>query len=136
MANNCNSFAYTILIINFIQGMDMHKIKCFLVLFLMPVLAVAIDPSELIKVTDQTNPACVEYYNLQGDMYCSTRALSSPVKVNLADEKQKIIFDNRPWQAVWSQKTPAITTIEYVPAGDDINNWKELITSQFIPGIQ
>lgn len=112
---------------------DMHNRKLSVLLLLVSSLVFAIDRSELIKVTQQTNPACVEYYNLQGDMYCSTRALNPSVKVNLADEKQKIMFDNRLWQAVWSKKNSKITTIEYVPAGDNINNWKELITSDFIP---
>lgn len=29
-----------------------------------------------------------------------------------------------------------LTTVEYIPAGDNIENWHELVTSQFIPGMQ
>jgi hypothetical protein len=96
------------------------------------------DPSKLIKVTKDNNPQCVEYYNMQGEMYCSTTILNNtPIDPKLAKgEKQKIIFDKRPWQAVWGEKTEEITTIEYLPAGDKIENWKELVTSQFVPDIQ
>lgn len=46
------------------------------------------------------------------------------------------MFDDRLWQAAWGNKTDDIVTIEYIPANDDINNWNELITSQFAPGLQ
>ncbi len=36
----------------------------------------------------------------------------------------------------WGNKTSIGTTIEYIPAGDDINHWHELVTSQFFPGLQ
>lgn len=97
-----------------------------------------IDPSKLIKVTPGNNPDCVEYYNYNNEMYCSTTALSpDSVDPNIIHkEKQKIVFDQRAWHPAWSDIKPTISTIEYIPAGDSINKWNELITSQFIPDLQ
>jgi hypothetical protein len=97
-----------------------------------------VDPSKLVKVTPETNPDCVEYFNYKDAMYCSTTPLASAaVDPHLNEyEKQNIVFDERPWQAAWGKKTPIITTIEYVPLGDDVEKWHELITSEFIPGLQ
>lgn len=93
-------------------------------------------PSNVIKVTNQNNPSCVDYLTYHGELYCSQTALDkNPVDPKiLSYEKQNIMFDDRPWKAVWSKNSPQITTVEYVPWGDDINNWHELITTQFIPG--
>lgn len=110
-------------------------ISCFL---LFPLTSFAgINPSDLIKVTPKTNPSCVEYFNYKDEMYCSTKQLANDtIDPNLKNnEKQKIIFDDRPWQAAWGEKSPVITTIEYIPYGDNINNWNELITSEFIPNV-
>jgi len=98
----------------------------------------AINPDTLIKVTNENNPKCVEYYNYKNTMYCSTVAQdNTPIDPHIKDlERQKIVFDDRPWQAVWGKDTSEVTTIEYVPAGDNINDWHELITSQFFPGLQ
>lgn len=93
-------------------------------------------PADLIKVTDQNNPKCVEYVTYKGDMYCSLKALDKTVvdpKI-LSFEKQNIVFDNRPWKAAWGKQTPEISTVEYIPVEDNINDWKELVTTQFIPG--
>lgn len=88
--------------------------------------------TDLIKVNGKTNANCVEYYTYKGMMYCTTKAFSSqPVDPNIIKhETQNIIFDSRPWQAVWKKTTADSTMIEYIPMGDDINNWSELITSQ------
>ncbi|KTD18493.1 Uncharacterised protein [Legionella lansingensis] len=100
--------------------------------------AAAIDVNKLIKVTKENNPKCIIYYYYKNELYCSTSALSSgkpdPQIVNY--ETQAIIFDDRPWQAAWGQKTDTITTVEYVPAGENVENWNELITSQFISGLK
>jgi hypothetical protein len=97
-----------------------------------------LDPSKLIKYTPENNAKCVEYYNYQGELYCSTTALNTqPVDPHIKDlEKLKIMFDDRPWQAAWGKQTPLITTIEYIPFGANIDQWHELITSQFFPGLQ
>jgi hypothetical protein len=95
-------------------------------------------PANLIKITEESNPKCVEFVTYQGEMYCSLVAIDkNPVDPNvLSYEKQKVQFDNRPWKAAWSEHTNSITYIEYIPLGDDINNWSELITTQFVPGLK
>ena len=98
-----------------------------------------IDVSSLVKVTKDNNPACIEYYTYMSDLYCSTTAQTPSSKINpliRTYETQKIIFDDRVWQAAWGKKTDEINAVEYVPAGDDIDKWNELITSQFFPGLQ
>lgn len=115
----------------------MHKLGIFLTLlcFSLTSYAIPINPEQLIKVTDENNPKCVEYYSYKGEMYCSTKPLSpEPINPSLKNyERQKIIFDDRVWMPAWGKSTDKITTIEYVPAGDDINDWKELVTSQYFP---
>ena len=101
-------------------------------------LAADIDTSKLIKVTPANNSKCVEYYSHNDGLYCSTVSLQSQSidPTLLQHEKLKIMFDDRYWQAAWGKNNSRITTIEYIPSGDDINHWNELITSQFFPGLQ
>lgn len=97
-----------------------------------------IDTSSLIKVEKGKNTQCAEYYNYKGELYCSTTAqrLKDTPQDYASLEKQTLVFDERPWYAAWGQKTDAITTIEYIPKGEKIDQWQELVTSQFIPGLQ
>ena len=107
-------------------------------LSLTPLWALAATLPLLVKVTSANNARCVEYVNYKGEMYCSTQALGkTPVDPQVKDyETQQIAFDERPWQAAWGKNTPMIVTVEYVVLGDNIDAWHELITSQFMPGIQ
>lgn len=67
-------------------------------------------------------------------MYCSQEKSTIVTDPKLQTyEKQKIVFDERPWQAAWGQSLPSITTVEYVPAGGSIDHWHELVTSQSYP---
>jgi hypothetical protein len=93
-------------------------------------------PPNVIKVTEKNNPKCIDYLTYKGEMYCSLTAMDSePMDPQLLSyEKQTIQFDSRPWRAAWGKHGDSITSIEYIPVGDNINNWHELITSQFIPG--
>ena len=104
---------------------------------LMPLLAVA-QPPALVKVTPETKVSCVEFVSYKGEMYCTTKpTIQTPVDPKIKEyETQRIAFDDRPWQAAWGKNTPVIVTVEYVVLGDDINAWHELVTSQFMPGIQ
>ena len=96
----------------------------------------AIDPADLVLVTPESKSKCVEYYNFKDTMYCSTKPLSAAASAQTTDiEKQKIVFDDRQWQSAWSKNSDGEITIEYVPKGDDINNWHELITSQVFPDL-
>ncbi len=95
-------------------------------------------PTNAVKVTKENSSNCVEYYTYKKQMYCSSMSINNqPIDPQLLSyEKQDIQFDNRVWKAVWGEHTKAITSIEYVPAGQNINHWNELITSQFIPGME
>lgn len=118
-----------------------HKtILLFLTLLVQPPIAQAdFNPANLIKVNKDNPSQCIEFYIYQGDLYCSNSPSSETTVVDprIKDyETQNIIFDNRPWQAVWGKQSDTITTVEYIPAGDNIESWHELVTSQFIPGLQ
>lgn len=95
------------------------------------------NPDTMIKVDKNNKANCVEYYNYKGELYCSTTA--NRLKQTPTDyagyEQQTIVFDDRPWNPAWGQKTDAITTVEYIPEGDKIKNWHELVTSQYIPNM-
>lgn len=97
----------------------------------------ALSLDDLEKVTSENNPKCVEYYYTDGQTYCSLKPfLKTQVDPALREnERLNIEFDNRIWQPIWGKKTDNITTIEYIVNGDDIDNWKELITSQYLPGM-
>lgn len=96
------------------------------------------DTQDLVKVTPANNPSCVEYFDYHGEMYCRTNAkASTSVDAHLiTEERINIPFDDRPWQIAWAKKTAQILTIEYVSSGDNIDHWNELITTQFLPGLQ
>ncbi len=110
----------------------------FCSLCIMTSYSFAIDESDLVKITGKMNEKCVEYYTYKGDAYCSTKAFDAqPVDPHiLNDETQHIVFDHRPWKAAWGKKSGDQIMIEYVPMGDDINHWHELVTSQFFPGLE
>ncbi|KTC78241.1 hypothetical protein [Legionella brunensis] len=121
----------------------MHKFARFIfvlsfLFFLEVVEAETLDLKKLVKVTRDNNPKCVLYFYYKNDLYCITTTSNAekPDPQIIGYEKQKIIFDDRAWRAAWGQKTDNIVTVEYVPGNDDIDNWRELITSQFAPGIQ
>lgn len=107
---------------------------------MIPIAALAspIDPSTLVKVTPGNDPRCVEYYIYKDEIYCSTTAQSSqPVDPNIKQyEKLNIVFDDRPWKMAWGNKDETGMTVEYVPNGEDVEHWNELVTSQFFPGLQ
>ncbi|HAT6976938.1 TPA: hypothetical protein JAN54_01425 [Legionella pneumophila] len=94
-------------------------------------------PEGLIKVNKENNPKCVEFVTYKEELYCSVVPLadSSTDSQVINYEKQMVRFDDRPWKIAWGKKTDKVVTVEYIPVGDDINDWKELITTQFMPGL-
>lgn len=117
----------------------MRTLLSWCLILVVPCAFAEINMDSLIKIDNQSNPKCVEYYNVEGDMYCSTKPLNPNGNIDpkLKDyEKQHVVFDNRIWQAIWGQKSDTITTIEYIPAGGNIDDWQELVTTQFIPNLQ
>lgn len=117
--------------------MNKYIFSLLLVIQTLPSFA-AIDKSKLIKVKGNKNVNCVEYFTIKGEVYCSTTSLSDITPdPNIKDyEKQYIQFDNRAWQPVWSQQDKRSVKIEYLPEGDKLDNWHEMITSRFYPGLQ
>ncbi|WP_233588660.1 hypothetical protein [Legionella sp. km535] len=95
-------------------------------------------PEHVVKVTKENNAKCVEYLTYKGESYCSLVPLpgNAVAPVILTYDQQNIHFDDRAWKPAWGQKTNAGWTVEYIPVGDNINQWKELVTSQFISGLE
>ncbi|MCE0723297.1 MULTISPECIES: hypothetical protein [Legionella] len=92
----------------------------------------------LVKVTPKNDTQCIQYYLYKGVLYCdTTKTDTQTVDPEIKNYEQlNIVFDDRPWQMAWGNKNSIGTTIEYIPAGDNINDWNELVTSQFFPGLQ
>lgn len=111
-----------------------NNLFIFLLFFIPFVSYAEVVPANFIKVTPQSDPACVEYRSVNNEMYCSTKLIIPPSNPNLAqNEHQNIVFDERRWVAASGQRTPYLDYVEYVPAGVNIASWNELVTSQFMP---
>jgi len=52
-----------------------------------------------------------------------------------AAEKVTPVFDDRSWKLGWSQNKGEAVYEEYVLDGENVENWSELITIQFFPGL-
>src|SRR5215813_5028757 len=53
-----------------------------------------------------------------------------------ATERAQPEFDHRHWKLGWSRNNGEAIFEEYVLEGETVENWSELITSQFYPGLQ
>lgn len=95
-----------------------------------------LDRSKLVPVNAENRQRCVEYFLIDGKDYCSTQALLSPQAhiPALTHEKFKVFFDHREWEPGWGKHDASGTTLEYVPKGQKVEAWQELITTQFQPG--
>ncbi|WP_133138975.1 hypothetical protein [Legionella genomosp. 1] len=101
--------------------------------------AATVKPEDLIKVDKGNTSQCVEYYTYQDGLYCSSKILNPEVKVDpeiVRSEQQNLVFDNRVWQAAWGKKDSVMVTIEYLPAGERLDHWQELVTTQYFPELQ
>lgn len=96
--------------------------------------------NHFIKVSPTTDAKCVTYYRYQGELYCSTTAEKNTqlLDPHLKEyERLNIKFDDRAWQLAWGKvEKDGTTSLEYIPKGGNIENWHELITSQFFPDLQ
>jgi len=52
-----------------------------------------------------------------------------------AVEKASPVFDDRPWKLGWSRNQEGAVYEEYVLDGETVENWSELVTIQFFPGL-
>lgn len=53
-----------------------------------------------------------------------------------AEERAVPVFDARAWKLGWSQNQGGAVFEEYILDGDSVENWSELVTVQFFPGLQ
>ena len=53
-----------------------------------------------------------------------------------AAERANPEFDHRHWQLGWSRNNGEAIFEEYVLEGETVENWSELITIQFYPGLE
>jgi hypothetical protein len=100
--------------------------------------AAGMDRSRLVPVSASNQTRCVEYYQLDEQVFCSPQPLQPRQATEPADGAGgpfKIVFDKRPWVLGW-QAADGKTIREYLPKGQDINAWKELITTNSFPGLQ
>lgn len=88
----------------------------------------------LVEVTSKTKAQCVEYFELKGKTYCSTQPLlNTQIAKEIADaESFKLDLNKNEWKVGWTDLKPDVRTIEYIRHGESIENWKALITTQFI----
>lgn len=52
-----------------------------------------------------------------------------------AAEKVNPVFDDRSWKLGWSQNKEGAAYEEYILNGETVENWSELVTVQFFPGL-
>lgn len=77
----------------------------------------------------------------QAIVLCSLFASIIPfISIANANEDAKPVFDNREWVLGWSQVQGAagkggVVYDEYVLKDEKVDNWSELITIQFMPGL-
>lgn len=93
---------------------------------------------QLLEVSADNKGRCVEFFLIQQKMFCATSPLFT-AQVNkeaLKYEPFKLVFDNRRWVAGWGQHNTKINTVEYIPSGQNVEAWNELITTQFQPSLQ
>jgi len=50
--------------------------------------------------------------------------------------KLNFALDERDWEVGWQNKTDDMYILEFVIKGQTVDNWKELITFEFFPGLQ
>ncbi|MBX9880272.1 MAG: hypothetical protein K2Y22_17570 [Candidatus Obscuribacterales bacterium] len=50
--------------------------------------------------------------------------------------KLNFAIDEKDWELGWSNKSSEVYILEFVPKGQNVENWKELITFEFYPGLQ
>lgn len=96
-----------------------------------------VDLNKLQKVDSTNQSKCVEFYLSKSSIYCSTEALSpGQQKVDSQKyEKLNLVFDNRVWKPIFTEDKGDIVTVEYIPADQTVNNWQELVTTQYIPNL-
>lgn len=63
-------------------------------------------------------------------------AFVSPFFKAYAAEAVRPVFDERSWKLGWSQNKDGGVFEEYVLDGESVENWSELVSIQFFPGLE
>ena len=58
------------------------------------------------------------------------------VQPTIPQERITVAFDNRTWQVSREVKQDSKLSVEYVPQGDTLPDWKEIVTIQAFGGLQ
>ncbi len=127
------------LVANVYKGCVMKKIICTLLLFLISNINFAAEvPYGTYPVNYVNKLKCIEFYNNNGNLYCSFNAGTiTPIDHAILNyEKFNIAFDDRFWAVASGQNQDFYLSTEYIPKDDIPDMWSEMITSQYIPGPQ
>lgn len=92
-------------------------------------------PDGAVKVTKANNANCLVYLKHKGMLYCTVATIQKKAvdpKI-MSYERQKISFGPRSWYVAWGEHNRIMTSIEYIPAGESLSHWTQMITSQYIP---
>jgi hypothetical protein len=81
---------------------------------------------------------CTEFYTINNQFYCANKAVASKpsLQAALANESNKFSFDGREWKLDWWNQNAKQPMLEYVLKSETVDNWTEMVTSQFFPGLQ
>lgn len=101
-------------------------------------IAAAPKAGEVREVSAKNPEKCVEYYIINGKNYCSSKALAPAPNLQgaAAHERVKVRFDDRVWRLAWWNQDPRQPTFEYTVGNEKVQNWTELVTTQYFPGLQ
>lgn len=120
------------------------KILLFLCYFFACAIATAanintadIDATQLIEVDAKNKIPCIEYFKVAKKLYCSTQPLlNTKISKEIADaEVFQLHLNTNNWKVAWTDIKPDMTTIEYLPHGQSVKDWQQMITTQFMANI-
>ena len=122
----------------------MSFLKSLRVLSILNVIMMAIYTPSLtlaaaLRPANAKNPQqCVQYFEINGQTYCTNQASAETpdLKGALGTEKNVVGFDGRHWRLGWWNQQSSQPMLEYVVGSETVDNWKELVTSQFFPDLQ
>lgn len=95
-------------------------------------------PLSVKPVNAKSTQKCVEFYTINGQFYCANKSVSVKPSLRgaLLSENNKFSFDGRAWNLDWWNQDTTRPMLEYVLKPETVNNWTEMVTSQFFPGLQ
>lgn len=99
--------------------------------------ATKVNPTHLIEVNSKTKAQCIEYFEIKGKTLCSTKPLAAAlINQDAATAEQlNLTLSKDEWKIAWADIKPELVTIEYIRYGQTLNDWKEMITTQYFPNL-